>query len=697
MRVPTTLPQVAPDIRPAGRQPSAAASINPDAFGANIGRATAGVGQQLEVQAAKLKDKQDTAAVMGAINEFSALTGDYLHNTEKGLYRQQGAGAAGAADKFGQYYDKEFGRIRAGLSQDQQLVFDRHFTGERAAIIGDVSAWEAKQADVALQQNAAARVGILANEYSKDGAWQNAQKFDFDRESYRTMLAATMPGATKEVVQAAYLGEIGKVHVAVVNNMVAKNDVDGVLAYIGRYGGEMGDNKTKALAWATDKKQDTALTLEADRRLQRHGNNLQAAIEELKAGGKLDESKLAFSAADKPDWQGVTAKAKAGTVQLWSDLSSLGIQAQITSGKRDKGDSSYHNTGNGVDIFLGDAAGNRLAADDPRVQQAVAKAKANGWGEVLYHDAGSGLHLHLGDYKGNYTGAMSDADRLKMEQVLTQRYRVWKERDDIVKHDELVRVRNAVATASTMDAKIELIKNSGLEPYLKADLEKSITTSQKSNPGAVFQLHGAYVNGTLSLADVRAAMPYLNAEDQLKWAEKAQELAAGRTNKDTSSADKKLKEDVEAAFDSASDKEIRQQLVLEISERLDRENVKGWQRYTRGKEMLTEAGVIIDGKGKSMPAKAVIKYGQTNTAQFGQIEQAFGADVVRLSIRGFVRDGMKNPDAWEVNQFLSSIGKQIEANDPAAQAALDWHVKNNVPLSAASYRDVYEKIANKGR
>lgn len=113
---------------------------------------------------------------------------------------------------------------------------------------------------------------------------------------------------------------------------------------------------------------------------------------------------LVFSDADSPDWEGVTSKAKGALMSLWPSFKAAGVSAEITSGKRNKQDNSWHNLGEAVDLWLGDENGNRLGPDDPRVVSMMAKAKAQGWQEVLYHDAGSGNHLHIGNYTGAATG-----------------------------------------------------------------------------------------------------------------------------------------------------------------------------------------------------------------------------------------------------------------------------------------------------
>jgi hypothetical protein len=280
-----------------------------------------------------------------------------------------------------------------------------------------------------------------------------------------------------------------------------------------------------------------------------------------------------------------------------------------------------------------------------------------------------------------------------IDSTATDSARVVAERE----HEELVRVKNVLANAATTTDKINAIESSALPDYTKADMKRQLLTREKSDPAAKYQLEVAAIDGTLSAADVQRAAPYLNQEDTMHYLVKVKEKEAGRMKTENTGADKKWKEDIDFAFSASSDSGLRQQLTLEVAERLDREGVKGWQRYSRAKEILNENGVVVDGKGKRDQAESVVQYGQLNTAAYGNLARDFGDQPLNLTIKGFVLAGNKNPDAWEMNKFLSSIGQQIADGDVIASDAYKWMIDNNIPINPDSYRSVYADVAENRR
>lgn len=694
------MPQVPQYQRKIGEADAPAVRVSggytPDMFGAGIGKSISQVSDALQVQA----DKMDKAAVIQAENQLRQKTTEYLYGN---LFKREGASAAGADKDFEKQYQTMMGEARKGLSGRAQQAFDVISTQYKTSLYPHIQGHMSKQADVAIDDAYKGQLYTDAVTISQPGAWQ-------DQNTVATMLAkgeaatkVLFAGRDPAFVSAKIAERNSNILTAAAKTMKDGDNYGELKQFIDRYEKLMDPRIVAPLReWERQKTEHAAISVEADRIAAMFGDNLAGAAAHIRGlkesgGGRIDETLLKFSSGDNPDWKGVTQSTRAGTAKVFSLLSSMGLQGEITSGKRNNNDSSWHNVGGGADVWLADNGGNRLAADDARVKQVMAEAKKAGWEEVLYHDAGTGIHLHLGNYTGSAAGGGRDPEYYdKLEAKVFAKIGHAKQIRNEQKHDGIIQLNNDLV-GLTPEQKVDRIE---MDPYLeksqKADLVKKITAPrEKSDISVKYMLQQSVNDGSLSAGDVEKAARYLNETDLMNFMGKVGEIDAKRTNKETESADKKWEQDLQSSMatssTSAEKREARQALAIEITERLDTEKVKGWARYARAKEIMKETGVVVDGKGDYGKADAIIRYGRGNRERFGMLYGAYDKRVVDLAISGHVQSGMKNPEAEEINKFLMSIGERAKT-DTAAQAALDWHIRNRVPLTAASFSDTYDKL-----
>lgn len=276
---------------------------------------------------------------------------------------------------------------------------------------------------------------------------------------------------------------------------------------------------------------------------------------------------------------------------------------------------------------------------------------------------------------------------------------------NLVKQQSMTDLRNALIGVTEPAKVTELIQNaSGLEKYEKDALIKSVLAKRdKSDPNVKGELELKLAAGELTPALVDSFAEHLSTADVFAFKEKLIHRETKQGDTDGRSADEKWTGDLKEAFPSTNDSATRNQLAATIAERLDRENVKGWTRYTRAQELLKENGVVNDkGKGTSAAARVIIQHGQLNSTKLGYLENVYGKDLVDLALKGHTAGNPKflgDPKAGEnLEAFLYRLS--VESNDPKNPgqslintATLRFMVDSRTPLNQASFSAVYAKVA----
>lgn len=275
----------------------------------------------------------------------------------------------------------------------------------------------------------------------------------------------------------------------------------------------------------------------------------------------------------------------------------------------------------------------------------------------------------------------------------------------LTKQQSLTDLRNALVGVTEPAKVTELIQNaSGLEKYEKDSLLKSVLakrdTSDKNIKG---ELTLKLKAGELTPAMVDSFTEFLSTDDAFDFKAKILERDLKQGDTDGRSADEKWAGDLKEAFPSTNDSATRNQLAATVAERLDRENVKGWPRYTRAQELLKENGVVNDkGKGATPAARVIIQHGQLNSTKLGYLENVYGKDLVDLALKGHTAGNPKflgDPKAGEnLEAFLYRLSQ--ESNDPKNPgaaiintAALRYMTDFRIPLNQASFSEIYARTA----
>lgn len=406
---------------------------DPTAYGAGMAKALMNLGDQLSTVAEKQKKEEDLDAVTEATNSMASDMLDFFNggNGKEGLFSRKGDNAKGSVDDAKKFMAETSAKYCNSLGNvDQQRAFIGHMRENAYNYMRSAATHERTEMENAsalkFKSGMDLNAKAMALNYGNQDALQSFMQKG-EREIVARALAEGWDKDTTEIqkIQANTTGIKGAFDYA-----MEQGDTDRASNLLNTFKSRIDPGMWERLNGAVQKVQqknedyvlvDSAIksaTLPdgtVDRR------KVLEALEAQRGPGSVrqapDESRLVFSTADSPNWQGVTAETRTGLSKVWGALTGLGLSPEITSGKRDGGGGSWHDVGGAVDVYLGDENG-RLSPEDPRVQQALEQGKETGWQEVLYHDAGSGYHLHLGNYQGDSSQA-SSFDASRYQKLLT--------------------------------------------------------------------------------------------------------------------------------------------------------------------------------------------------------------------------------------------------------------------------------------
>lgn len=252
----------------------------------------------------------------------------------------------------------------------------------------------------------------------------------------------------------------------------------------------------------------------------------------------------------------------------------------------------------------------------------------------------------------------------------------------IRKAEEVDRVKNALANTQSKADKISIIYNSNLEDFQKESLVNSINAArEKSDIGALYRLANLNAENKLTQDHVNSVANLLNENDFLKFSLEAAKIQRGSVDMETKQADKIWINEANVSF---KDPKQRDAAVDTINQML--EGTSGWSRLPKARELIKQE--VDSGKDS-----VVVKYNLANTTQYGQMENDFGPTPLRLTIRGFKSLGHTNPDAWEMNKFLSGITRNIEDNgwDSDYGRAYTYLINNDLDINPEVFAKVLAK------
>jgi soluble lytic murein transglycosylase-like protein len=217
-----------PTYEPGGRRRTNAQqanSVNPDMFGAGIGRAMVGAGEQISRLGdvfAQLhqenKAKDDTARVMDAYTAGTSRLRETLYDPENGLYNRTGQNAAGVTDLTSEASQKIFEEVGQTLeNDDQREAFRRMWERKQEATLDGSAKHEFSQMGAARTQAKTAGLANLEADIIANYKEPAALAANFD--AVRAMIRSNPDGLPAEAVEQLERESVSKLHLEVIQRM----------------------------------------------------------------------------------------------------------------------------------------------------------------------------------------------------------------------------------------------------------------------------------------------------------------------------------------------------------------------------------------------------------------------------------------------------------------------------------------------
>lgn len=399
------------------------------------------------------------------------------------------------------------------------------------------------------------------------------------------------------------------------------------------------------------------------------------------------------------DWEGVDEGHKIAVNNFGQILSSLGVNATITSGRRSEANNtavggsptSWHLQGKAIDLDVGNLS--------TELQQQIEDlAVQAGWGEVLYHDAGTGVHLHLANFQGDLelgTIIEYEPDYKKIDWQISQAeaYNVDVRRNNAtIKKQAGDMFKQAQQTASMS----EIMQIAESNPLLAAFY--STVPPKVSNPQVLADLKALEIDNALDEQTLIEAMPYLKLTDRNNYYEKLaiQDMEIERDA--LKEVDSQIKAEINARFPNyfgtATNKEVEgvhAQLLYAVNQEID--HIKDpTERLVAGRKVMDSLSKDMSKAEVQTAVVSAIEKSKENDIVWNEIEKAWGQGTTGKKFLRLVRQGFPASDSNQINEWLSWVGNSIDNGDSVAQLTIDYMILKGTPINESSFREVYNRI-----
>jgi cell wall-associated NlpC family hydrolase len=658
------------------------------------GRETFGLGMMIQKRARELQQEEDHAAALDASNQFLTEVNGYLYNDQTGLMNKKGKDAIGIAATAPDELSKISKTIGSKLKNpNQQLLFGRMVGSEINSTIREVFRHQAKEKYFYDEQNTAA----LVDNFKR--AMVMTDSVDKYLDS-RAALEANIRNRYEKTHGTTFVNETifnvnSDVHLQKANNL-ALSSYEAGMSYLTAHKNEIDPAKFSASAKVfTEKLKKIDYNVQAKSILAETGYNLPAALARIQGGGTAAPSWTLLKAAGD-QYLGMQYKL-GGDGKTSIDCSEFTRQVfakvGVDLGTRDASEQARKLNDSGT--FFADRS-QLQPGDMVFYKNTYEPPEGHGFQNITHVGiyAGDGKILHAGSSKGvSYTmidspGEVAGYGRVAKQRSKEEDYELnaavvsefgkFKYVKDATQHDEMIRVKNILATTSDPAVWKETIENSSLEPYMKSATIKAMVENRESTDRAKLSLITMRAQGKLTTDAVNQFASELSKNDLMRFWEDAVKISVGKDDKISESANHSILQMVEEV--GSYSKEEKAALKLSVMQRLDDEGLTGWTRQSRAKELIEE-----DKKEKG----SVYKTHFQNTERVGWLKRSWDEREVDLVLEGMrLQDaslGVKRePDTVYAEQVLMSINRK----DPTQQKAVDHLIALRQPITIRNLNTV---------
>ncbi len=650
------------------------------------GRDTFALGMLIQRRARELKQEEDQTAALDASNQFINEANNYLYNDQTGALQKRGKDAMGIAKLANDDLDKLSKNIGQKLTNpDQQKMFSRLVASQMNSVMGEVFRHQAKEKYVYDEQTTAASVdGLQRSMIMTD----SVDKYMQNRSMMESVIRNRYGSRGEAFVNEMLFKANSDVHLKKANNL-ALDSYESGMNYLTAHRNEIDPGQFSASAKIfTDRLKKITYDRQADSLLDAAGNNLPAALANIRSGGSAPPSWTLLKAAG--DQQLGKPYKLGGDGNQTTDCGLFTMETfqkvGVNLGSRDVSEQAR---------MLND--GGKYFTDRSQLQpgdlvfykNTYQPPEGHGFQNITHAGiyAGDGKILHAGSTKGvSYTmieapgeiagfgragKQLSTEEQYELETAVISKFGKRKYIKDAAEHDELIRVKNMLATTADPGVWRETIDSSSLDPYIKKAMIKSMVENTESTDRAKMALITLRAQGKLTTDAVNQFSGELSKTDLFRFWEDAVKAGVGKDDKVSESANKNILQLVDELGNYK--KEEKDALKLSVMQRVDDEGLTGWARQSRAKELIEE-----DKKTKGV----VFKTHFQNTERLGWLNQSWDPREVELVLAGQrMQDAAigakREPDTYYTEQLLMSVNR----TDPVQQKAVDYLIAMRQPIT----------------
>lgn len=673
-----------------------------NAYGGGVGKVTEAFGQQIEARAIERQKEEDAKAVQDLRTQFDADDVDFFHKPETGLFSQQGDAAKGSYEKAVNYY-KEQTKKYEGLARNQnqkQLLMELS-TNKISTYLKNASIYEAEQFQLA--RDAATADAAESNKRGVVANWNNADGMKSFLNGGINGIILNTKGKPQAVVDQKLREFTDNSIGGAIDAALNFNDLTMARKTLNNYSSLIDPTKMAEYNQKIYVREEKILV----DRAAKEAVNSSSTIDEARAKAYAQaEGKVSFA-----DWSARVSKAESNddytvtspvgafgkyqimpdTWKQWAPKVGLSADAPMTPENQEKVGPAilkyyydkYGPYAGAVAFYAGEENGRRV------LEGKTTLVNDEGQEYGLYDKQGEFPSVH--EYaQDKARGEINPETKIKIDNQVDAEWSDKRTKKAWAREDAMISLKNSLAQSSGLLAdKFALIDNApGLEPYEKEMLKTQYKNRQESDIDTRAFLNKAARENTLTVRDVENVRNLLTGEHYLDYLEKAEKIIGGRSDKDSTIADKKWAADLKINGPYAGDTARTNKLEVEIEDELNRNSIKGDKRYAAALDLIEK-----ERKEKG----SVMNYSVNNNVVKQSIIKAQNADgtgerIVELAEIGFKRTGQWDGDYGRMQNFLAIIDRDIANGDPFAREAKSLLVRTGTAINDQTYNNAYEYI-----
>jgi muramidase (phage lysozyme) len=676
-----------------------------NAFGGGVGNATEALGQQIEARAIERQKEEDAKAVQDLRTQFDADDVDFFHKPETGLFSQQGDAAKGSYEKAVNYY-KEQTKKYEGLArnQNQKQLLINLSTNKISTYLKNSSIYEAEQFQLA--RDAATTETIESNKRGVVANWNNADGMKSFLDGGINGIILNTKGKPQAVVDQKLREFTDNSIGGAIDAALNFNDLTMARKTLNSYSSLIDPAKMAEYNQKIYVREEKILV----DRAAREAVNSSSSIDEARVKAYAQaEGKVSFA-----DWSSRVSKAESNddytvtspvgaygkyqimpdTWKQWAPKVGLSADAPMTPENQEKVGpailKSYYDKygpyAGAVAFYAGEENGKRVLAG----KTTLINDEGQEYG--LYDKQGEFPSVH--EYaQDKARGEVNPETKIRLDNQIDAEWSDKRTKKAWAREDAMISLKNSLAQSSGLLAdKFALIDNApGLEPYEKEMLKTQYKSRQESDIDTRAFLNKAARENTLTVRDVENVRNLLTGEHYLDYLEKAEKVAGGRSDKDTTIADKKWAADLKINGPFAGDTARTNKLEVEIEDELNRNGIKGDKRYPAALDIIErerkEKGSVMNYSANNNVVRRslVEKYNKI----YGE---GFGEKYIQNQETGFKQTGQWNGDYGRMQNFNDIVDREVDSGDPYAREARNLLATANIGINDTTYRNAYEYI-----